>query len=236
MNGVNTYGMPVAAPASSGGGGGFSGGGGLISSIVAGLFGMSGAKKQRKWDAAQAQLNRDWQERMSNTAVQRRMADLRAAGINPVLAARHDATTPAGSLAHSAPNIAAAGIQGASTAMQIKQMKESLKLLKAQVWNTKADTIKKGNEGFLALQQGNLVNEQMGNVASATRLNDANIRLRDVETQLKRLEERQLKWLIGDSSPRAKVSFLMRELDLQRAAATAIVNGLEIVNIEGVKR
>lgn len=234
MNGatVNTYGMP--APSSGGGsGGGF---GGLIGSLVGGLFGMSGAKQQRKWDAAQAQLNRDWQERMSNTAVQRRMADLRAAGINPILAARHDATTPAGSLAHSAPNIAAAGIQGASSAMQIKQMKESLKLLKEQVWNTRADTIKKGNEGFLALQQGNLVNEQMGNVASATALNEANIRMRDVETQLKRLDEKQLRWLIGDSSPRAKISFLMRELDLQRAAATAIVNGLEIVNIDGVKR
>ena len=65
--------------------------------VAGGLMGMFGARSQRKWDARQAQIQRDWQEYMSNTAVQRRMADLFAAGLNPVLAARHDASTPPGS-------------------------------------------------------------------------------------------------------------------------------------------
>lgn len=61
---------------------------------------QTSADRAMEFSAEQAQLNRDFQERMSNTAYQRAMADLKAAGINPKLVAKlSGASTPAGSSA-----------------------------------------------------------------------------------------------------------------------------------------
>lgn len=87
--------------------GGAAQGGGMLAGPVLSYF---GATKQRdaneemaragmNFESAEALRQMEFQERMSNTSVQRRREDMMAAGINPLLAAGEGASSPAGSMA-----------------------------------------------------------------------------------------------------------------------------------------
>ena len=76
-----------------------SAGASLIGGALANSSRRSTARESAQFGAAQSQAQMDFQREMSDTAVQRRMKDLRKSGINPILAARYDASTPAGAMA-----------------------------------------------------------------------------------------------------------------------------------------
>ncbi len=109
--------------------------GSLGGAILGGIFSGRGQDKANKQNIALMREQMAFQERMSGSAVQRRMKDLKLAGINPILAGKFDASTPAGAMAR-VENVGAAGVEGASkgtgTALAVALGKSTINLQNTQ--------------------------------------------------------------------------------------------------------
>uniref|UniRef100_A0AAU8B9E9 DNA pilot protein n=1 Tax=Dulem virus 170 TaxID=3145647 RepID=A0AAU8B9E9_9VIRU len=94
------------------------------------------------FNALEANKSRDWQAFMSNTAHQREVRDLIAAGLNPVLAANNGASTPSGATASGVTSSGAMGNVDTSLSGAVASLVGTVVGAKAQldVANTNAKT------------------------------------------------------------------------------------------------
>lgn len=98
----------------------------VAAGIVGDLFSAAQARRE-------AEKNRQWQERMSSTAHQREVEDLKRAGLNPALSAMRGsgASTPSGAVAD-VPDYGAGVARGISSALAVRAQKAQIELLEAQ--------------------------------------------------------------------------------------------------------
>ncbi|AXL14741.1 DNA pilot protein [Microviridae sp.] len=155
-----------------------------IGATVTALGDAAGAAWSARKAAAESRANREFQALMSNTSYRRAVVDMKAAGINPILAYQQGgASSPSGSMA-SMPDLSGIGSGVANTALAARRLGAEVKKIGQDTNTGKAQEGKLKTSQALDVAQTELAEKQAAVSAAQLRQVEEQTRRMRVETRL----------------------------------------------------